>query len=121
MVQRHRVTFDGERPVSTSYSWFAAEVLAHCPRLVLRERIREGTTRYVELRTGRTPHTGRDTWTARLATADEAELLGVEAPAAVAEVRHVTYDAAGEPMAYEVSVKPGGRWVRADAYAMRGS
>jgi DNA-binding GntR family transcriptional regulator len=57
-------------------------------------------------------------WTARLATAEEAELLGLRTPAAVAEVRHVVYDTAGEPMAYEVSVKPGERWLRADEYPM---
>jgi GntR family transcriptional regulator len=118
VARRHRVTFEGERPVSMSYSWFSTEVLARCPRLVLRERIREGATRYVEMQTGRRPHTGRDTWTARLATSEELELLGLEAPAAVAEVRHVTYDIAGEPMTYEVGVKPGGRWARTEEYAM---
>jgi DNA-binding GntR family transcriptional regulator len=118
VARRQRVTFEGERPVSMSCSWFTVAVLAHCPRLVEGERIREGTTRYVEMRTGRRPLTGRDMWTARLATAEEAELLGLRTPAAVAEVRHVVYDTAGEPMAYEVSVKPGERWLRADEYPM---
>ncbi|MGW7294017.1 GntR family transcriptional regulator [Streptomyces xiamenensis] len=118
VARRHRLTFEGERPVSMSVSWFSADVLARCPRLVLRERIREGTTRYIEMQTGRKPHTGRDTWTARLATAQEREQLGLAEPSAVAEVRHLAFDIAGEPLAYEVGIKPGGRWARTEEYAM---
>ncbi|WP_398980913.1 UTRA domain-containing protein [Streptomyces sp. I05A-00742] len=80
--------------------------------------MREGTTRYVEMQTGRRPHTGRDWWTARLATAAELELLRLEGPAAVAEARHVAYDAEGRALTYEVGVSPGGRWTRTDEYSM---
>ncbi|WP_059012285.1 GntR family transcriptional regulator [Streptomyces specialis] len=118
VARRHRLRFSDARPRSMSCSWFPATILVHCPRLLVRERIREGTTRYIELQTGRKPHTGRDTWTARLATAEERELLRLEEPAAVAEIRHITYDAAGEPLAYEVGVKPGGGWTRTAEYPM---
>jgi GntR family transcriptional regulator len=119
VVRRHRVTFEGETPASTSYSWFAAEVADTAPRLLLRERIREGTTRYVEFQTGRRPHTGRDWWTARMATPDESRLLQLDEPAAVSEARHVTFCQDGKPLAYEVAVAPAGRWTRTDEYAMQ--
>ncbi|MFJ9692527.1 GntR family transcriptional regulator [Kitasatospora sp. NPDC101183] len=118
VARRHRVTLEGERPTSVSFSWFDSDVVGAAPRLLLRERVREGTTRYVEMQTGRRPHTGRDWWAARLATAEELELLQLEAPAAVAEVRHVAYDADGRPLAYEVGIHPGERWARTDEYPL---
>ncbi|MFF0183576.1 GntR family transcriptional regulator [Streptomyces sp. NPDC005244] len=117
-VRRQRVTFEGDTPVATSVSWFTADVAQAAPRLLQRERIREGTTRYVERQTGRTPHTGRDWWAPRLATDEELTLLRLDGPAAVAETRHVTYDAAGRALAYEVGVSPAGRWSRTDEYPM---
>lgn len=118
VIRRDRVTYEGEQPVAMSSSWFTAAVGDAAPRLLARERVREGTTRYVEMQTGRAPHSGRDRWTARLATAEELAALGLEEPAAVSEVRHTVYDAAGEPLAYEVGVAPGGRWARTDEYRM---
>ncbi|MFE4370352.1 GntR family transcriptional regulator [Streptomyces sp. NPDC056835] len=120
VARRHRVTFEGETPTATSYSWFTSEVAEAAPRLLLRERVREGTTRYVEMQTGRRPHTGRDWWTSRLATDDELELLRLDGPAAVAEVRHVAYDADGRALAYEVGITPSGRWSRTEEYSMGG-
>ncbi|MFF3754247.1 GntR family transcriptional regulator [Streptomyces sp. NPDC002018] len=120
VVRRHRVTFEGETPTATSYSWFTAEVGEAAPRLLLRERVREGTTRYVEMQTSRRPHTGRDWWSARLATDEELELLHLDGPAAVAEARHVAYDADGRALAYEVGITPAGRWARTDEYPMGG-
>lgn len=118
-ARRQRVTYEGETPTSTSQSWFAADVAEAAPRLLQRERIREGTTRYIEMQTGRHPHTGRDWWTARLATAEEAELLRLDTPAAVAEVRHVAFCSEGKPLAYEVGLSPAGRWTRTEEYSMQ--
>lgn len=118
VVRRYRVTLEGENPTATSTSWFLAAVAEQCPRLLKRERIREGTTRYVEMQTGRRPSSGRDAWSARLATGEELRLLGIEGPAAVAEVRHTVFDAAGEPVAFEVGVTPAGRWAHSEEYAL---
>ncbi|MDT3397179.1 GntR family transcriptional regulator [Streptomyces sp. B1866] len=119
VARRHRVTYEGENPTATSYSWFAADVVAAAPRLLQRERVREGTTRYVEMQTGRAPHTGRDWWSARLASDDELALLRLAGPQAVAESRHVAYDAEGRPLTYEVGISPAGRWRRTEEYSMR--
>lgn len=118
VARRQRVTHEGENPTATSWSYFTAEVAAAAPRLLLRERIREGTTRYVEMQTGRRPHTARDWWTARLATAEELTLLQLNGPEAVSEVRHLTYCAEGKPLTYEVGVSPAGRWARTEEYSM---
>lgn len=120
VVRRHRITFEGELPVATSYSWFTAAVGEAAPRLLQRERIREGTTRYVEMQTGRRPHTARDRWAPRLASDDELELLRLTGPAAVAEVQHTVYDEDGQPLAFEVGVNPSGRWARTEEYVMGG-
>jgi GntR family transcriptional regulator len=118
VARRQRVTFEGEQPVATSTSYFTAEVAEAAPRLLLRERVREGTTRYVEMQTERRPHTGRDWWTSRLATDEELEVLRLEGPAAVSEIRHSVFDTDGQPLAYEVGVSPAGRWSRTQEYSM---
>ncbi|UGY91709.1 GntR family transcriptional regulator [Streptomyces gobiensis] len=118
VARRQRVTFEGEQPTATSCSWFTTEVAGAAPRLLQRERVREGTTRYVEMQTGRRPHTGRDWWTARLATDEELELLRLVGPNAVAESRHVAWCNEGRPLTYEVGVSPGGRWARTEEYSM---
>ncbi|WP_165989918.1 UTRA domain-containing protein [Streptomyces sp. YIM 98790] len=109
VVWRRRVTLRDDRPASVSASWFPAQVLDQCPRLLERQRIREGTTRYVELRTGRRPARARDVTAAREAAPEESEALGLPGRATVSEVRHVVYDSEGEALVYEVSVKPGGQ------------
>lgn len=116
---RHRVTFEGEQPTATSWSWFTGDVAEAAPRLLQRERVREGTTRYVEMQTGRVPHTGRDWWTSRLASDEELSLLRLQGPAAVSVTRHVTWCQESRPLAYEVGIVPGGRWARTEEYAMR--
>lgn len=118
VARRHRVTFEGEHPAATSQSWFTGEVADLAPRLLRRERIREGTTRYVEMQTGRRPHTGRDWWTARLATDEELELLRLEGPEAVLVTRHVAWCEEERPLTYEVGIAVAGRWARTEEYAM---
>ncbi|AZM51742.1 GntR family transcriptional regulator [Streptomyces sp. WAC 01529] len=118
VVRRHRVTYEGDTPVATSQSWFTADVGEAAPRLLQRERIQEGTTRYAERETGRRAHTGRSWWTARLATEAEREQLRLEEPAAVREERHITYDTEGRALAYEVDISPGGRWTRTEEFSM---
>ncbi|SFD81468.1 UTRA domain-containing protein [Streptomyces aidingensis] len=107
VVWRQRLTLRDGRPASLSASWFPASVLELCPRLAQRERIREGTTRYIELKTGRRPQRARDLWSAREAAPEESRALGLPAQATVSEVRHVVYDSDEEPLAFEISIKPG--------------
>ncbi|MFF4226858.1 hypothetical protein ACFYZH_28955 [Streptomyces abikoensis] len=93
---------------------------ADAPGLLRHRRVREGTTLYVELATGRHARTGRGWWTPRLAPGEDRELLRLGTPAAVAEARHLVYDAEGRALAHEVEIGPASRWTRTDEYPMGG-
>lgn len=111
VVRRERATFriDEPTPRSTSTSWFTGDVGQQAPLLLVRERILQGTTRYVVECTGRTlADLPRHDVLARLASMQETQQFGLEPPAAVLETRHTAWDAAGMPLTYEVGVaRPG--------------
>jgi DNA-binding GntR family transcriptional regulator len=109
-ARRLRLTLRDDEPVELSTSWFEMSVVEAAPRLVAAERIMEGTIVYIERSTGRRPTVARDRTAARLATADEAELLGLERPSAVLVTRHVAYDDGGRPLEFVESVVPPATW-----------
>lgn len=83
-IRRVRVTYGpDDLPVSASTSWYDAALADSSPKLLVAERILEGSWGYVEQQTGRKATRGRDQITTRLATEEDAELLGIELPAAV--------------------------------------
>ena len=110
VVKRHRITNDDDGPVEVSTSWFTAAVAESAPRLLVKDRIREGTLAYVEAATGRRARTARDQIGARLATVDEARELGLDEPASVLIVHHIVYDASERPLEVAEAVYPPGRW-----------
>lgn len=118
-LRRDRVTYEGERVTSVSSSWFPAAFAERAPRLLTLDRVREGTTRYVEMTLGLRPDRGRSWWSARIATDAEAAALGLDAPAAVAEVRSADYAEDGTVIEYGVSVAGAGRWSRSEEYSLR--
>ncbi|MGI9001967.1 MAG: GntR family transcriptional regulator [Pseudonocardia sp.] len=99
-IRRQRVTYRGEQPVSASTSWYDGALAKTAPLLLVAERIRQGTPRYVEEQTGRTVVTGRDHVGARLATGDDATALHIEVGAAVLHGQNWFYDAAGDVIEY---------------------
>jgi GntR family transcriptional regulator len=110
VIRRERVTLLEDAPVATSTSWFPGDLAPVAPALLHTERIREGAGAYVERVTGRTRQRGEEQLAARLATSEEADLLGLEAPAAVLETRHTAYAGDGEPVTYELGLAPPGYW-----------
>jgi GntR family transcriptional regulator len=80
------------------------------PKVLVRERIREGTLAYVEASTGRRARTARDQVGARLASAEEARELRLDEPSAVLVVHHIVYDANERPLEVADAVYPPGRW-----------
>ncbi|WP_398684257.1 UTRA domain-containing protein [Streptomyces akebiae] len=84
-----------------------------------RNPIAEGTTHYVCRETGRIPVEGTDTTTVRLADSDEAQLLKVEQPAAVAVVLHVAFDQDHRPLVCEEGVTASHVFKQVDNYPMR--
>jgi GntR family transcriptional regulator len=83
-IKRVRVTYGPDhQPVSASISWFDAALADSSPKLLEADRIVAGTWGYVEQQTGMKATRGRDQISTRLATEEDAELLGIELPAAV--------------------------------------
>ncbi|MGP2438669.1 GntR family transcriptional regulator [Streptomyces sp. JW3] len=98
------VLLDDGSPHSLVTAWFPPAVADAAPRLAGKGPIAEGTTHYVRRETGRFPVAGVDRTTVRLADADEARLLEVAGPAAVAVVLHVAYDQEQRPLVCEEGV-----------------
>lgn len=102
------MTYLHDTPVSSSTSWFLAEVAAVAPKLLTTERILEGAGRYVEQATGRRVRHGQEQILARLATPEEAAELDKPEPLAVLESRHTAWDEDDQPLTYEVGLAQAG-------------
>ncbi|QFR00028.1 GntR family transcriptional regulator [Streptomyces phaeolivaceus] len=113
------VLLDDGSPHTLVTAWFPAAIADAAPRLALKGPIAEGTTHYVRRETGRIPVEGTDTTTVRLADSDEARLLEVEQPAAVAVVLHVAFDQDHRPLVCEEGVTASHVFEQVDNYPMR--
>lgn len=110
VVCRQRLTLRDDQPVELSTSWFDGEVAKIAPRLLEADRILEGTLSYVESITGRTAAMARDRVSARLATAEERELLELAEPSAVVVTHHTVLDADELVIDFCESVGPPDSW-----------
>ncbi len=110
VIQRHRVTYRDDVPVSASTTWMPGELALDAPRLLSTERIVEGTVGYVRQMTGRAAVRGVDQASARPATAQDAEDLKVPAGSPVACGCNWWYDSEGNVLEYGESVSVPGRW-----------
>jgi DNA-binding GntR family transcriptional regulator len=120
-IRRRRIVHEDTGPVELSSSWLPETLAERAPRLLSRERIREGTVAYVERTTGRRARLGRDRITARLATSDEREALQLgDGPAAVLVIHHTVFDAAGEPIEFAEATFVPGRWSFQEEYPIPG-
>ena len=109
-IRRVRVTYGADdSPTSASISWYDGRLAAAAPRLLKTERIKEGSWAYLEERTGMSAVYGQDRITARMASAEEAEILGLEMPAAVKVARTILRDSNSVAVEYGVSVNGNGR------------
>lgn len=111
---------DDGSPLSLVTAWFPESVSDRCPRLAQKGPIAEGTTHYVARTLGRSPVQGADVTSVRLASASEAESLGLSGPVAVAVVLHTASDDAGEVLVCEEGVTPGHLWEQIESYPMGG-
>ncbi|TSB24018.1 GntR family transcriptional regulator [Streptomyces benahoarensis] len=110
VIERQRVTYQGDDAVSASHSWFDGALADDAPKLLLTERLVEGTPGYIQSTTGRTACRGRDQVTGRAATQVDAERLGVPEGAPVRAGRNWLYDTEGGVIEYGESVSLAGRW-----------
>ncbi|RLU90519.1 hypothetical protein CTZ27_21610 [Streptomyces griseocarneus] len=112
VIRRQRVTFgEDDTPVSSSTSWFAAELGERVPQLLRTERIVGGTPKAIEEHAGWSWQDGQDLVGARVATDEEAELLGItERPAALLVGYNSLFDAEGTVIEYGEYITHGDRY-----------
>lgn len=114
VIRRHRIRYRDEQPVSSSTSWFAADLAKEAPLLLQRERVLQGTSIYIEESTGRNMRTGHDQIAASTATDDAAAQLGIEPGSPVLISRHWTYDSNEHVIEYGETVALPDRWISYD-------
>lgn len=119
VIRRLRRTLEGERVNEMSTSWFDAALTSTAARLLSTDRIRQGTTAYVEESTGRVATIAEDRESARKATSDEVTVLGIARGSAVLVTEHRVLDALGHPLEWAQSVCPAGRWTPVRRYRVR--
>ncbi|MFI0262552.1 GntR family transcriptional regulator [Streptomyces sp. NPDC017056] len=113
VICRRRVTCDESGPVSVSTSWFAGELARAVPALLATERIPGGTPGAIEEATGRVWNDGQDLVGVRIATDEEAELLGItERPAALFIGYNSLFDEESEVIEYGEYLSAGDRLTR---------
>jgi DNA-binding GntR family transcriptional regulator len=110
VVRRRRLTMRDDEPVELSTSWLDGQVAKVAPRLLETGRILDGTVAYAEEMTGRRATVARDRVSARLATAEERELLALPDPSAAIISRHSVLDADGLVIEFAESVGPPDAW-----------
>ena len=103
-------------PVELSTSWFAPELAGQAPRLLIPERLRGGTQKYLASATGRTATYARDRVSARLSSEEEARHLRLEPHTAVLVYQLSAYDAHDAPVQFDEATYPPERWVLHQEY-----
>lgn len=109
---------EGGRPIELSTSWFTAQIAEQAPRLLVLDRLRGGTGKYIAEVTGRAQEYARDQVSARLATTDEQSRLELSDPAAVLVYRLTAYDADDRPVQFDDAVYPPERWAFQQEYSL---
>ena len=110
VIRRHRVTLRRDEPISASVTWLDGKLAKVAPRLLTAERILHGTIGYIQEVTGRQVARGVDQDSARPATEQDAEDLGVPIGSPVACGRNWWYDSDGAVLEYGERVSIPGRW-----------
>ncbi len=113
-IRRQRITFRDDSPVSASTSWFSGDLAQTSPKLLMTERLVEGTPAYIEATTGRKFAAGRNQHSSKSATPADAEDLQVPVGSAVLAGRNWIYDTGGDVVEYGESVSIEGRWTSYD-------
>lgn len=117
VICRKRITED-ESGTELTTSWFPGELAVEAGRLLMRERLGDGTARYIESATGRAPTRAQDQLSARLATADERQHLDLAWPAPVLVSWRTVRDAQGAPIQFDEAVYPPDQWAFQQDYAI---
>lgn len=112
-IRRQRVTCNEDGPVSASASWFSAELAETVPQLLVAERIPGGTPQAIEDATGWAWTHTEEVIHSRIATDEDAELLGITTrPAALLVGYNRLVDAEGRVVEYGEYISHGDRATR---------
>ncbi len=112
MTRRRLISRVNLGPAEIATSWWPASLADNAPRLLEPVSLGGiGSVRYVESVTGRIASYAKDRVAARLATSDEADLLGLPASgAAVLVYRHSVFGTDDQIIEYAESVYPPDMW-----------
>jgi GntR family transcriptional regulator len=105
-------------PIELSISWFTSELAAKAPGLLVPERLRGGTAKYIAAMTGQRATYARDQVAARLATDEEAIRLQLTPAAPVLVYQLTVYDASDSPVQFDEATYPPDTWAFRQEYAL---
>jgi DNA-binding GntR family transcriptional regulator len=111
-IRRQRTTYTvDDTPVSTSVSWFAGALGELAPLLLVADRLRQGTPKYIEEQTGRAIVSTHVRHAAGVASATDAAELGIAIGSPVLLSRNTFLDADGDVVEYGESTALPHHWV----------
>jgi DNA-binding GntR family transcriptional regulator len=110
VIRRARIIRNDSEPIELSTSWFPGGFAELAPRLLVRERLRGGTAKYVASVTKREPSYARDQVMARLATAEERRQLQLSRPSAALVYWLTVYDTNDRPLQFDEATYTPARW-----------
>lgn len=111
-IRRQRITFTAdETPITVSTSWFDRGLVTDAPKLLLAERLVQGTPQYIAEQTGRAVATTHAQHAADIATDDEGAQLQIPTGSAVLRSRYRFLDQAGSIIEYGESTSLPKSWI----------
>ncbi|WP_327113458.1 GntR family transcriptional regulator [Nocardia sp. NBC_01730] len=116
VIQRQRLIDGKSGPVELSTSWFDASLVEEAPRLMVAERLRGGTVRYLVDVLGIRSAYARDQVCARQASAEERQALALSDPAPALVYWLTAYDPDDRPLQFDEAVYPPERWAFRQEY-----
>ncbi len=120
VVRRRDLIAEPDGAAELATSWVDGRLVDRRPRLLEPTALPGGTVAYVEKATKRRAATARDLFAARLATAQERQLLGMDGrAAAVLVVQHTVRDSSGGGLVVVEAVHGPGRWWFEQDYGVR--
>lgn len=110
VIERRRITHaPNGAPLATSTAYFPADLVDECPALLQTERIKQGTTLYIEQQTGRRASSIAAAVSCRAggsARDSDAQQLQLAANSYLLALSTTTYDADGAAIAHEIELHP---------------
>ncbi|MGH3366842.1 MAG: GntR family transcriptional regulator [Nocardioidaceae bacterium] len=103
-IRRRRITYRDQHPVSASTSYFPADWAHAAPKLLQRDRIREGAFAYVAAALDRRLGGWQDQYDPAIVSTADAKRLKLDKGTPVTHGRNWVYDDAGEILEYGESV-----------------